>query len=262
MIRTLFVVVMAAALAACQPQVVRQQQVPEMAQDPLPKPASPQARAKARTDLGFAYYGDAQFGIAIEEGRKALEAEPNYAPAHHLLALVHVYLKEYSTAQMHFEQAIRFAPKDPAINNAYGLFLCTQNRGKEGIEHLMVAARDPLYPNPTYPYTNAGMCSLWLNDEKGAEEYLRRAVIADARNTQAVFLLGMVNYRQNKLDEAKRLIDEVISRGEPNSEALWLALRVERKLGNREAEAGYANQLRKRFKDSAEYRLLLQGQFE
>ena len=57
-------------------------------------------------------------------------------------------------------------------------------------------------------------------------------------------------------------MDEVISRGEPNAESLWLALRIERKLGNREAEAGYASQLRRRFKDSAEYKSLLQGQYE
>ena len=92
-----------------------------------------------------------------------------------------------------FEQAIRLEPKDPAINNAYGLFLCTQGRGKEGIEKLMVAARDPLYPNPTYPYTNAGMCSLWIDEPKAAEDYLRRAVIADSQNTQAVYLLALVH---------------------------------------------------------------------
>lgn len=259
---TLLAAVFAVLLAACNMQVPRQMQAPEPTPDPLPKPASPQARAKARTELGFSYYSEARFQIAIDEARKALEADATYAPAHHLLALVHVYLKEYSTAQMHFDQAIRLAPKDPAINNAYGLFLCTQGRGKEGIERLMVAARDPLYDSQTYPYTNAGMCSLWMNDDKAAEEYLRRAVIADGQNTQAVHLLALVNYQQKKLDEAKRLVDEVIGRGEPNAEAIWLALRVERKLGNREAEAGYASQLRRKFKDSAEYKALVQGKFE
>lgn len=254
--------VLSVALAACAPQVVRQQPVPEPTVEPLPKPAAPKVRAKARTDLAFAYFADAQFKIAIEEGRKALEADPEYGPAHHLLALVHVYLREFSTAQMHFAQAIRLEPKDPAINNAYGLFLCTQGRGKEGIEKLMVAARDPLYPNPTYPYTNAGMCSLWIDEPKAAEDYLRRAVIADSQNTQAVYLLALVSYQQKKLDEAKRLVDEVISRGEPNAESIWLALRIERKLGNRESEASYANQLRRKFKDSPEYKSLAQGQFE
>jgi type IV pilus assembly protein PilF len=259
---TLPAVLLTVLLAACNAPGPRQQQAPEPTPDPLPKPASPQARAKARTDLAFSYYSEARFKIAIDEARKALEADPTYAPAHHLLALVHVYLKEYSTAQMHFEQAARLAPKDSAINNAFGLFLCTQGRGKEGIDRLMLAARDPLYDTPSYPYTNAGMCSMWMNDDKAAEEYLRRAVIADGQNTQAVYLLALVSYQQKKLDEAKRLVDEVIGRGETNAESIWLALRVERKLGNREAEAGYASQLRRKFKDSPQYKSLVQGNFE
>lgn len=106
------------------------------------------------------------------------------------------------------------------------------------------------------------MCALWLDDAKSAEEYLRRAVIANSQNTQAVYLLALANYQQKKLDEAKQLVDEVISRGEPNAESIWLALRIERKLGNREAEGGYASQLRRKFKDTPEYKALLQGQFE
>lgn len=259
---TLLAVLLSIFVAACNAPAPRQQQAPEPAPDPLPKPASPQARAKARTDLGFSYYSEARFKIALEEAHKALAADPNYAPAHHLLALVHTYLAEYSTAQMHFDQAIKLAPLDPEINNAYGWFLCTRSREKEGIDRLMIAARDPLYESPTRPYTNAGLCSLRLKDDKAAEDYLRRAVIADQQNTQAVYLLALVNYQQKKFDEAKRLVDEVIGRGEPNAESIWLALRLERKLGNREAEAGYASQMRRKFKDSPEYKALLQGQFD
>ena len=39
-------------------------------------------------------------------------------------------------------------------------------------------------------------------------------------------------------------------------------LRIERKLGNREAEARYASQLRRRFVGSPEQRLLTQGQYD
>lgn len=101
---------------------------------------------------------------------------------------------------MHFEQAIRLQPRDPEINNAYGLFLCSQNRGREGIDRLMIAARDPLYPNPDYAYTNAGMCALWLNDAKSAEDYLRRAVIANlARTPRPCICSRWPNYRPKNL---------------------------------------------------------------
>jgi type IV pilus assembly protein PilF len=49
---------------------------------------------------------------------------------------------------------------------------------------------------------------------------------------------------------------------EPTAELVWLVLRIERKLGNREAEARYASQLRRRFPGSPEQRLMNQGQYD
>ena len=48
----------------------------------------------------------------------------------------------------------------------------------------------------------------------------------------------------------------------PSSESLWLALRIERKLGDRPAEQSYANQLRRRFPESREYQALVRGQYD
>jgi len=44
------------------------------------------------------------------------------------------------------------------------------------------------------------------------------------------------------------------------AENLWLAVRIERKLGDSNAEYSYALQLRKRFPDARETQLMLQGQ--
>jgi type IV pilus assembly protein PilF len=49
---------------------------------------------------------------------------------------------------------------------------------------------------------------------------------------------------------------------EPTADVLWMALRAERKLGNREAEARHASQLRRRFPGSPEQELLSQGQYD
>ena len=49
---------------------------------------------------------------------------------------------------------------------------------------------------------------------------------------------------------------------EPSAESLWLAVRTERKLGNRSAENDLANQLRRRFPESREARDLRRGNYE
>jgi type IV pilus assembly protein PilF len=49
---------------------------------------------------------------------------------------------------------------------------------------------------------------------------------------------------------------------QPNAESLWLALRVERRLGARAAEQSYAIQLRRRFPNSSEFLDLQRGNYE
>ena len=64
------------------------------------------------------------------------------------------------------------------------------------------------------------------------------------------------------MDEARRLISRYNKVVSPSPESLWLALRIERKGGERAAEQSYANQLRRRFPNSAEYQALQRGQYD
>jgi type IV pilus assembly protein PilF len=48
----------------------------------------------------------------------------------------------------------------------------------------------------------------------------------------------------------------------PTSESLWLAVRIERRMGERVQEQAYANQLRRRYPESREYQALQRGQFD
>jgi len=49
---------------------------------------------------------------------------------------------------------------------------------------------------------------------------------------------------------------------EPSAESLWLALRIERKLGDTATEMSLATQLRRRFPGSREYQALVKGIYE
>jgi type IV pilus assembly protein PilF len=50
--------------------------------------------------------------------------------------------------------------------------------------------------------------------------------------------------------------------GAPSAQSVWLGLRIERKLGDREAETRYGKQLRREFQDSREFQLLKQGNYQ
>lgn len=221
-----------------------------------------QNRAKAHADLGMLYYEAGNTGVALQEARLALQADGAYAPAHNLLGLIHMLLDERPQAQASFEQAYRLAPGDPEIANNYGLLLCREGREREAIELFLSAARNPLYKTPSRPYTNAGLCSLRMKDEKGAEDFFLRAAKLDAKNVQAIYHLSSLALRRGDLFNARKYLGDIHSQIEPNAETLWLGVRIERKIGDRQAEAGYASQLRRKFAGTAEHQALMQGKFE
>lgn len=253
-------------LAGCAGNSLRQPPQPQVGETLTSaadaKPSDARTRAKAHTDLGMAYYQGSKMATALQEARIALQADAGYAPAYNLLGLVHMYLGEDADAETSFRRALELAPGDPDANNHYGWFLCLKGREKEGISHLMTAVRNPLYPTPTKPYTNAGLCALRLKDDAAAEDYFKKAVTADQGNNQALYHLADLSYRRGDYRDAQRYIAAVNEQMEPNAESLWLALRVERKLGDLQAEAKYANQLRRNFVGSKEYQALTQGRFE
>jgi len=221
-----------------------------------------QQRAKIHTELGSLYLLDGRAAVALEEARIALSSDSSYAPAYNLLGLTHMVLNESKQAEENFEKALRLAPGDPEINNNFGWFLCQNNREQRSIDYFMAAARNPLYTTPTKPYTNAGICSIRLKNDKAAEDYLLRALRLNATNTQALYWLAELTYRQGRYLEARQSVGDIEKMLEPTGELIWLSLRIERKLGNREAEARLANQLRRRFSGTPEHQLLIQNQFE
>jgi len=101
-----------------------------------------------------------------------------------------------------------------------------------------------------------------MKDDKAAEDYLLTALRLSPTNTQALFWLADIAYRKGRYSEARQWTTDIEKMMEPTAEVIWLGLRIERKLSNREAEARYASQLRRRFPGSPEQRLLSQGQYD
>jgi type IV pilus assembly protein PilF len=222
----------------------------------------PRNRARIHTDLASAYFERGSVGVALEELRIAVEADPTYASAYSLLGLVHMELRENGVAQQHFERALRLAPNDPDINNNYGWFLCQTERPQQSIAYFLAALKNPLYVTPARSYVNAGLCSMKLNNDADAVGYFERALRSAPDDTQALLSLASIQYRRGQLEAARGHIVRLNRLVEPNAEALWLALRIERKLGDKAAETNYATQLRRRFSGSPEYQDLIKGKFE
>lgn len=222
----------------------------------------PRSRAKIHTELGALYYQEGQMPIAMEELTIAIAIDSTYAPAWTMRALVHNYLKEPHHAEDNFREAFRLTPDDPELFNNYGWFLCQNGKAKEGISYLLRAVKAPLYQTPDRAYLNAGQCAVRIGDYKAAEEYLDKASRLSGGSPIISLRQADMNFRRGYYDLAKEQLGELIRQVEPNAEVLWLATRIERKVGDRAAENNFATQLRRKFPKSKEYEELLKGNYE
>jgi len=222
---------------------------------------SPRNRALVHTELAAAYFSRGNMGVALEELRIATSADPTYAPAHNMLGMVYMELKENPLASASFERGLALAPSDPDLNHNYGWFLCSSGREAESVKYFLQAVRNPLYPTPWRSWSAAGLCSLKKNP-KDAEDYFQRALRLEPDEPTALLQLAHFRYRQGALEEARRMVTRYNRLLTPSADSLWLGLRIERRLGERTAEQSYANQLRRRYPTSPEYRALLRGQFD
>lgn len=228
----------------------------------MPVQTDARRKAKVHVELGQAYFQAGRFGVALDEARAAAGYDSGYAPAYQLMGQVHMYLEENPVAEASFEHARRLAPGDPEIMNSYGWFLCSTGKERAGLELLTTAARNPYYQTPARALTNIGLCHLRLKDDAAAEPYFIRALEADDTNLPAIYHLASITYRRGAYEAARRYVAALHKLGEPTAESLWLGIRVERRLGDRAAEATLVQQLRRRFPASPEFQAFQQGQYQ
>jgi len=223
-----------------------------------------QQSAKIHTELAAEYYYRGQFGVAIEEATEALQANVNYAQAHNVLGLVYMALYENDMAQKNFERALKLAPNDSEIHNSYGWFLCqrTTDQMDQAINHFMVAIRDRLYSTPEKSFTNAGICEIKRSDYVVASEYFKRALSIQSAYSPAVIGLIEIDFRNGYVMAAKTKLSNYMQRIKPTSEGLWLAIQIERELGDHYAADSYKFQLQKHFPNSKEAAALREDRFK
>lgn len=219
-------------------------------------------RARIHTELAANYFEIGNVAVALEEVKEALRADQNYGPAHNVAGLVYAQLKEDRLAEESFQRALRINPADPDAHHNYGMFLCQRKQEREAIRHFMMAVRNPLYPTPDRSYINAGVCARRSGDAAGATEFFLLALKLRPTQPQALYQMADLSYARGDYGEAKNYLNRLTQTAVSTAETLWLGVRVERRLGDRNSEASYALQLRNKFPNSSEARALLAGQYE
>ncbi|HUL42696.1 MAG TPA: type IV pilus biogenesis/stability protein PilW [Burkholderiales bacterium] len=258
--KSILVICFFGMLAGCVQQQVETTTIPP--QDTVLKTASPLSRAKIHTELAEGYYQRGQMGFALDDLKQALDTDPNYAPAYNVRGLVYMQLHQNDEAERDFRRALEIDPLDSDTNNNYGWFLCQNKHEDESIKYFMAALKNPLYATPEKSYVNSGICMRRKGDDKAALAYFNKALQIRPDQPLALYNMAELSYKRGQYTDANAYLVRYMRVAAPTAQTLWLGVRTERKLGDRDAEASYALQLRKKYPDSAEARALDNGQFE
>ncbi|NIR28040.1 MAG: type IV pilus biogenesis/stability protein PilW [Gammaproteobacteria bacterium] len=216
--------------------------------------------AAMHTRLGIGYLREGQTERAFERLQRALDADPGYAPAHNVMAVVYEELNEPREAERHYRRAVRLDPTNSKAHNNFGRFLCRRGRYEEAEKHFLKAVQNPLYVTSQAAYTNAGRCMRRAGETAKAEQYLRKALQIDPKFPEALLSMADISYERGRILSARGYLQRYQEVGPKTPPSLWLGVRIERALGDRNAASSYAMLLRNNYPDSREAQLLQESE--
>jgi len=223
----------------------------------------PDKRARVRLELAAAYFGRGQGTTALDEVKLAIAAKPDMPEAYNLRGLIYAGLGEAVLAEESFQRALQLNARDADTMHNYGFFLCQQRRFPEADRQFDAALAQPQYRDTSRTLLAQGICQarggLWVQ----AERTLVRSYELDPANPTTAFNLSDVLYRRGEYERARFYIGRVNANPDlSNAQTLWLAARIERRLGNTGALQNLGRQLRDRFPQSPEALNFDSGRFD
>lgn len=208
--------------------------------------------------LAKAYYTQGDLEIALGHAQNAVAKDSGNPNAHNMLALIYQSLGQTSKAEAGFKRALSISPHDPYINNAYGRLMCHLGKLDKSLIHFNKTIDHPLYEKKWIPTANAGICALRHGNLEVAEEYLRKSLQNNEKFSIALYNMIKLSVLQENYLMARAFLQRYLEVGRHDSKTLWWGILTEQHQGDRDTLESYKLQLRARFPDSDEAKLLFE----
>jgi type IV pilus assembly protein PilF len=219
--------------------------------------------ARTRLELAGLYLNRNQPDVALQEVKRALAAKPDMPEAYNLSGLIYATLNDSPQAEASFQRALQLAPNDGDTMHNYGWFLCQQKRWDEGDKQFNNAVEQPQYRERVRTLLAQGVCQARAGRWVEAERTLSRSFELDPSNPFTAYNLSDVLLRRGELQRARFYIGRINSQPDLTSaQSLWLAARIERRLGNVQGVQEFGRKLQERFPDAPEVLLFERGRFD
>jgi type IV pilus assembly protein PilF len=219
-------------------------------------------RARVRLELATGYFEQGQTTVALDEVKQAINIDRGFGPAYNLQGLIFMRLNEPRLAEASFQQALRISARDADTLHNLGWLYCQEARYDEALRQFGLALQVPNYAAAARTWMAQGVCQARAGRLQAAEDSLLRSFELDAGNPITNYNLALLLHQRGEHARAQFYIRRLNNSELANAESLWLGIKVERALGNREAVGQLADQLRRRFPESSERSAYDRGVFE
>ena len=219
-------------------------------------------RARIRLELAVGYFENGQTAIALDELKQSIAADSNYAEAYSLRGLIYMRLNDLRLSEESFKRALTISPRDSNIMHNLAWLYCQQSRYAQAQQQFSQALANPQYGERAKTWRAQGLCQVRAGQLAEGEQSLFKSYEFDAGNPITAYNLAVLLFQRGDFARAQFYVRRLNNSELANAESLWLGVKVERRMENRDAMLQLATQLVKRFPKSREAEAYHRGAFD
>lgn len=219
-------------------------------------------RARIRLELAVGYFEQGQTTIALDELKQSIAADPTFGEAYNLRGLIYMRLNDFRFSEESFRKALSINPQNSNVVHNLGWLLCQQARYPESMRMFSQALSNPQYGERAKTLMAQGLCQIGAGQAADAELSLLKSYEFDAGNPVTAYNLAKLLFQRDDFVRAQFYVRRLNNSELANAESLWLGVKVERRMNNRDAMLQLATQLQKRFPQSREAASYQRGAFD
>lgn len=222
--------------------------------DPLAQNRDPKKAAQAYVEAGTMYMQRGNMEHANRTLTRAHEIAPNDPAVNNALALFYSIEGNDEQVERHFKKALAEDPEFSQARNNYAVYLFEKGKYDEAIVQLERVTKDYRYARRFKAYENLGICYLKKQDTESAKAAFNRALQLNSNLPVSLLEMAELSLTEGDNKLASRYLKKYESIAPPSPRQLWLGIRLQRELGDKNKLASYELALKNMFPGSAEYK--------
>lgn len=213
--------------------------------------------ASVNYQLAIRYFQNGSYDLARDRLERSIDLDPKRAIVWSTLATTYEQLENLRLAEDSHDKAVRLAPRDFDVQNAYAVFLCRQRRFDDAKTQFDRSIESLTNDNPEVMMTNAGVCMTQKPDYAQAEEYFRRAIERKPKHGEALLQMSILKYATEDGLGARAFLQRYRGFYPSSAGVLYLCVLIEDMLGDERAREECSVELLRSFPDSEEAKKVL-----